>query len=154
MFLMENLRNQIYLNCGGLNWSSNGMHTLHLDIFVGKADEYQHYWFTLTQELTEKLQNATPDLQPLFGQQMLVLWGALQIHTKPHTLTGHQAMSRPAKKYPLRVFLLTLHDDWQRKQLQQSIHTRCTRGEHTYLDLRLSPRCPQRGLGESRLKWR
>lgn len=28
-----------------------------------------------------------------------------------HTLTGHQAMSRPAKKYPFRVFLLTLHDD-------------------------------------------
>lgn len=40
-------------------------------------------------------------------------------------LTGHQAMSLPARKYPLSVFLLTLQDDWKThthmKQFGQNI---------------------------------
>lgn len=59
-------------------------------------------------------------------------------------------MSRPAKKYPFRVFLLTLHDDWQTKQL---VFQRLWMGM-SRPHLRLSPRCPQPGWEESRLIWR
>lgn len=59
-------------------------------------------------------------------------------------------MSRPAKKYPFRVFLLTLHDDW---------HTELLAPQHLWTGrshphVWLSPRCRQRGWEESRLIWR
>lgn len=85
-----------------------------------------------------------------FLKKGLKSWNLMVTHTHIHTLTGHQAMSRPAKKYPFRVFLLTLHDDWQTKRL---VFQRLWMGR-SRPHLRLSPRCPQPGWEESRLIWR
>lgn len=66
-------------------------------------------------------------------------WCLTHTHTCTHALTGHQAISLPARKYPFRVFLLTLHDDWEGKLLKIRIHTCTFKHLHMHTSLTQMP---------------